>query len=163
VPGTFADELAGNERFARAFALEGVPGRPAKGLAIVTCMDARIEPLSVLGLEVGDAIVIRNGGGRVTDDVVRSLVAARWLLGVTRAMVVAHARCGLTAASDAELHAAMREVGAPEAAVVSLLASPDPAATVRADVERLRTSAELAGLDVAGFVYDVDTGRLAAA
>jgi len=161
VSGSFDDELAGNDRFARTFALAGFAGRPSKGLAVVTCMDVRIEPLSILGLRVGDAIVIRNGGGRVTDDVVRSLLAARWLLGVSRAMVVAHTRCGLTAGSDAELHAAMRDAGAPGGAAPVLLSSSDPAATVRADVGRLRASAELGDIDVAGYVYDVDTGRLA--
>jgi carbonic anhydrase len=113
-------------------------GRPAKQLAIVTCMDARIDPLRALGFELGDAVVLRNAGAHVTDDVLRSLDLAQRLLGVERVVVVAHTDCRAAAASEEDA---------------------DPATRARADVDRLASS----GLAASAAVYDVATGRLSAA
>ena len=159
--GTFADVLAANEEYARSFGLRDLVPQARRGLAVLTCIDSRIEPLAMLGLEPGDAKLLRNAGARVTDDVVRTLVLSRNLLGVERVMVVAHTDCRMTAASDDELHAAMRAVGAPDTSRLELMTTRDPVATVRADVEKLRSSSYLAGLEVGGFLYDVETGRLA--
>ena len=90
---TFEDVLAANEAYAHGFRLEGLEPVAAKGLAVLTCMDSRIEPLAMLGLEPGDAKILRNAGARVTDDVLRTLVLASYLLGVDRAMIVAHTKC----------------------------------------------------------------------
>ncbi len=92
-----ADVLAANEAYAQEFRLEGLAPRAAMGLAVLTCMDSRIEPLRMLGLEPGDAKILRNAGARVTDDVLRTLVLASYLLGVDRAMVVAHTKCRMWA------------------------------------------------------------------
>jgi carbonic anhydrase len=156
----FDDVLAANEAYARGFALAGLEPAAAMGLAVLTCMDSRIEPLQMLGLRPGDAKILRNGGARVTDDVVRTLTVARWLLGVERVMVVAHTRCGLTAASDDDVREAIRRAGAPDAPAFDLLSSADQSATVPADVERLRAEPLLDGVEVGGFLYDVDTGRV---
>ena len=96
----FADVWAANAAFAADFPLAGLSGTASKGLALVTCMDTRIDPLPVLGLEPGEAKIIRTAGARVTDDVLRSLVLATNLLGARRVLVVAHTDCGLVGSDD---------------------------------------------------------------
>ncbi len=86
----FDDVLNANAAYAESFTDGGRPGKAARGLAVVTCMDSRISPLAMLGLQDGDAKILRNAGARVTEDVLRTLVLATHLLGVTRVMVVAH-------------------------------------------------------------------------
>ena len=157
---TFADVLSANDTYADGFALEGLEARAARGLAILTCMDSRIEPLRMLGLRAGDAKILRNAGARVTDDVLRTLVLATYLLDVGRAMVIAHTNCRMTAASEDEVHAAVRETGGPDTRSLSFLVTSDVEATVRADVQRVRSWPYLAGLRVGGFLYDTETGRL---
>lgn len=130
----FEDVLAANEEYARGFALGGLTGRAAKGLAVLTCIDSRIEPLAMLGLEPGDAKILRNAGARVDDGVLDTLVLARNRLGVTRAMVIAHTDCAAVQTGREEL--------------------------LRDDVARIRSAPELAGVEAGGFVYDVETGRL---
>jgi carbonic anhydrase len=105
----FDDLLAANRTYAERFTSAGLKGRAAKGLAVVTCMDSRIEPLQMLGLSKGDAKILRNAGARVTDDVLRTLVLAVHLLGVDRVMVVAHTECRMATVSDEQVHAAIRE------------------------------------------------------
>ena len=157
---TFADVLAANEEYARSFTLSGLDPTAARGLAVLTCMDSRIEPLTMLGLRPGDAKILRNAGARVTDDVLGTLVIARYLLGVERLMVIAHTGCRMTAASDDVLHEAIAAAGGPPTAHLSFGAAPDPTATLRADVERVRTFEEAGLLEVGGFLYDTDLGRL---
>ncbi|MGH3048822.1 MAG: carbonic anhydrase, partial [Gaiellaceae bacterium] len=86
----FADVLAANERYAEGFTLAGLSGRAGRGLAVVTCIDSRIEPLAMLGLRPGDAKILRTPGGRVTGETLAALAVARHLLDVERVMVVAH-------------------------------------------------------------------------
>lgn len=129
--GGFDDVLAANEAYARGFALGGLSGRAAKRLAVVTCMDSRIEPLAMLGLAPGDAKILRNAGARVADDVLAALALARDRLDVTRVMVVAHTDCAAVQTGREEI--------------------------LRGDVEKL---GELAGVESGGFVYDVETGLL---
>ena len=126
--------LAENDRYARGFRLAGLPARANKGLAVITCMDSRIEPLTMLGLRAGDAKILRNAGARVTDDVLRTLVLASYLLGVDRAMVVAHTKCRMAAGSKADVHAAIVEAGGPDTRNLAFLTTEDQEATVRADV-----------------------------
>ncbi len=102
----FDDLLAANLTYADEYADGGLAGRAARGLAVVTCMDSRIEPLQMLGLSKGDAKILRNAGARVTDDVLRTLVLATHLLGVDRVMVVAHTNCRMATVTDEEVHAA---------------------------------------------------------
>jgi carbonic anhydrase len=156
---TFADVLAANEAYARRFPHRGLQARAAQGLAVVTCIDSRIEPLAMLGLVPGDAKILRNAGARVTDDVLRSLVLASHLLGVNRVMVIAHTDCRMTGREE-DVHAAIREAGGPDTGELEFLVTDDREATVRADVELLRSSPYLAGVDVGGFRYDVESGRI---
>jgi carbonic anhydrase len=154
----FADVLTANASYARDFALAGLEGRAAKGLAIVTCMDSRIEPLAMLGLVPGDAKILRNAGARVTDDVVRTLVLARYLLGVERVMVVAHTNCRMAGGSEADVHAAIEAAGGPDVSELSFLVAPDQLAALRADVSRAQASPYLKDTLIGGFLYDVQTG-----
>ena len=157
---TFADVLAGNEAYGRDYALAGLPARAAQGLAVLTCIDSRIEPLAMLGLKPGDVKILRNAGARVTEDVLRTLVLAHYLLGVTRAMVIAHTGCRMAADDEDHIHRALNEAGAPDTRSLAFLVNPDQEGTVRADVQRIRSSPYLARLDVGGFLYDLSTGRI---
>jgi carbonic anhydrase len=158
--GTFADVLAANDHYAHGFRLAGLEPVAAKGLAVLTCMDSRIEPLHMLGLAPGDAKILRNAGARVTDDVLRTLVLASYLLGVDRAMVVAHTKCRMAAEDEDDVHAAVEAAGGPDTRSLGFLVAQDQETTVREDVQRIRSSPFLQRLRVGGFLYDVDTGRL---
>jgi carbonic anhydrase len=159
--GTFADVLAANDAYAGGFRLAGLDPVAARGLAVLTCIDSRIEPLAMLGLEPGDAKILRNAGARVTDDVLRTLVLASYLLGVDRAMVVAHTRCRMANGAEEDVHAAIAAAGGPDTRSLGFLTTEDQQATVREDVQRIRSWPYLRNLHVGGFVYDVDTGALA--
>jgi carbonic anhydrase len=163
MPGVtdFSDVLEANERYVAGFRLGGLPARAARGLAVLTCIDSRIDPLGMLGLGPGDAKILRNAGARVTDDVLRTLVLASYLLGVERLMVIAHTNCRMTESGEDEVHAAVREAGGPDTRSLSFLVTPDVEASVRADCQRVRSSPYLPRLEVGGFLYDTDTGRLA--
>lgn len=156
----FADVLAANETYAADFSLTGLEGTAAKGLAVLTCMDSRIEPLAMLGLAPGDAKLLRNAGARVTDDVLRTLVLASHLLGVDRVMVVAHTKCRMAGGTEDDVHAAISDAGGPDTRSLSFLTTTDQHASLRGDVQRIRAWPYLGGLSVGGFVYDVDTGRV---
>ena len=155
---TFADVLAANAAYAQDFGLAGLEARAARGLAVLTCMDSRIEPLTMLGLQPGDAKILRNAGARVTDDVLRTLVLASYLLGVDRAMVVAHTKCRMAAGDEDDVHDAVAAAGGPDTRSLAFLVTADQEATLRADVQRVRSWPYLARLRVGGFLYDVDTG-----
>jgi carbonic anhydrase len=157
----FSDVLAANEDYAADFPLAGLEPTAARGLAVLTCMDSRIDPLRMLGLAPGDAKILRNAGARVTEDVLRTLVLADWLLGVDRLMVVAHTRCRMTSKDEAEVHAAIEAAGGPDTRAISFLTTEDQAASLREDVQRVRSWPYLVNLTVGGFLYDIDTGRLA--
>jgi len=157
---TFDDVLAANEAYAQRFRLEGLEPVAAKGLAVLTCMDSRIEPLAMLGLAPGDAKILRNAGARVTDDVLRTLVLASYLLGVGRAMIVAHTKCRMASGDEDGVHEAVAEAGGPDTRSLAFLVTSDQEETLREDVQRVRSWPYLTNLRVGGFLYDVDTGRL---
>ena len=124
-------------------------------------MDSRIEPLRMLGLRPGDAKILRNAGARVTDDVLRTLVLATFLLGVDRVMVVAHTDCRMAGGTEEDVHAAVEEAGGPDTRSLAFLVTDDQEETLRDDVQRIRSSPYLSDrLEVGGFLYDVDSGRL---
>ena len=157
---TFDDVLAANEAYAHRFRLQGLESVAARGLAVLTCMDSRIEPLAMLGLAPGDAKILRNAGARVTDDVLRTLVLASYLLGVDRAMIVAHTKCRMASGDEDDVHEAVAEAGGPDTRSLAFLVSSDQEETVREDVQRVRSWPYLTNLRVGGFLYDVDTGLL---
>ena len=155
----FDDVLSANEENAQAFRHDRLESVAARGLAVLTCMDSRIEPLAMLGLRPGDAKILRNAGARVTDDVLRTLVLATYLLGVRRVMVIAHTDCRMTGSED-DVYAAVLEQGGPDTRSLAFLMTEDPVVAVRDDVQRLRSWPYLHQLEVGGFVYDVETGRV---
>jgi carbonic anhydrase len=161
--GSFDDVLAANEAYASDFVFTGRPGQAARGLAVVTCMDSRIDPLSMLGLEKGDAKILRNAGGRVTDDVLRTLVLATHLLGVDRVMVVEHTDCKMATTTDEQVHSEIQAASGIDTRSLEFRTMSDQLSTLAQDVQRVLSSPYLArGVEVAGFLYDVGTGRLTA-
>lgn len=158
--GSFDDVLAANADYRRSFVDSGIPGKAARGLAVVTCMDSRISPLEMLGLAPGDAKILRNAGARVTDDVLRTLVLAVHLLDVTRVLVVAHTDCRMTKVTDDEIHGELLGRGL-DTRSLDFRTISDQTATLRHDVQRIRSFPYLpSGLPVVGCVYDVRTGAL---
>ena len=148
-----SDLIAANRGYAAARANVADP-RPSRHLAVVTCMDARIDVFAVLGLHLGEAHVIRNAGGRVTDDVLRSLALSTGVLGVNTAVVMQHTKCGLAGVTDGELRVLT-------GADLGFLPIDDHAAALREDVERLARVPYLSRLHmIAGLVYDVESGQL---
>ncbi len=149
------DILEANRAYAARHSRAGTDDpRPRRRLAVVTCMDARIDVFAALGLQLGEAHVIRNAGGRVTEDVLRSLALSSSVLGVDTAVVVQHTRCGLAGVSDAELR---EKTGAD----LDFLPIEDHAAALRTDVALLAGTPYLTALErIAGLVYDVETGEL---
>jgi carbonic anhydrase len=157
----FADVLAANADYAAAFEFTGRPGQAARGLAVVTCMDSRIDPLSMLGLDKGDAKILRNAGGRVTDDVLRTLVLATHLLGVDRVMVVEHTDCKMATTTDEQVHTEILESSGIDTRSLEFRTMSDQLTTIVQDVQKLRSSPYLkTGTELGGFFYDVKTGRL---
>jgi carbonic anhydrase len=156
----FADVIAGNDAYASSFELATLPGTAAKGLAVVTCMDSRIDPLRLLGLQPGDAKILRNAGARVTRDVLRTLVLARWLLGVDRVMIVAHTNCRMAGGSESDVHDAIHAAGGPDTRSISFLTTDDQEASLREDLQRVRSWPYLVDVAGGGFIYDLSTGRL---
>ena len=156
----FADVLAANAQYAQGFSSQELTGRAAKGLAVLTCIDTRIEPLAMLGLAPGDAKILRNAGARVTGEALATLAVARHLLGVERAMVVAHTDCRMSADDENEIHEAIAAAGGPDTSALTLPVRAGREETLREDVERIRSSPYLEGLDAGGFLYDVQTGRI---
>ncbi len=151
--------LEANESYAESFDKGGLPAPPARKVAIVTCMDARLHPEKFLGLEVGDAHVIRIAGGRASDDALRSLIISNHLLGTKEHAVVHHTDCGMATFTNEELREKLAEVG--DASGIDFLPFSDNEESVREDVERIRNSPLLPdGVPVSGYIYDVSTGAM---
>ncbi|GAA2859122.1 carbonic anhydrase [Streptosporangium fragile] len=156
----FDDLLAANEEFSATFSDAALTGRAARGLAVVTCMDSRIDPLGVFGLKPGDAKILRNAGARVTDDVLRTLVLAVYLLGVERVMVMPHTDCGMNKVTDDDVHAIAAGRGV-DTRSLDFHTVPDQDAALRHDLTKIKTSPFLPpGMPVGGAIYDVRTGKL---
>ena len=152
--------LENNARYTESFDKGDLPLPPAKKIAIVTCMDARLSPYVMLGLEEGDAHVIRNAGGVVTDDEIRSLAISQRLLGTEEVMVIHHTGCGMLTFSDDEFKQQIQEESGikPSWAVESFT---DLEEDVRQSVARIKTSPFVPKTDgVRGFVYEVESGRV---
>lgn len=145
--------LRANEAYAAARANVADP-RPSRHVAVVTCMDARIDVFAALGLHLGESHVIRNAGGRVTDDVLRSLALSTHVLGVDTVIVMQHTKCGLAGVTDEELRA---RTGAD----LGFFPIDDHAAALREDVGIIASTPFLAPITaIGGFVFDVETGEI---
>ena len=160
-PSAFDDLIAANQEFAADFDLGGFDGVAHAGVAIVTCMDSRIDPLRMLGLAHGDAKIFRNPGGRVTAAALEALVLGVHLLGVTRVLVVPHTRCAMTVHSEAELRQRVGESAGQDASWQQFNVIEDQLAALEEDVRKVRAHPLIpASVEIGGFLYDVDTGLL---
>lgn len=159
--GAFADVIEANAQFAATFTDAGLTGRAAKGLAVVTCMDSRINPLEVLGMRAGDVKILRNAGARVTDDVLRTLTLAAYLLDVNRVLVMPHTECKMASGREDEIHASIARDFGIDTRSMEFRTVDDQMDALITDVVRIRVNTLLPpGLVVAGAIYDVHTGRL---
>lgn len=157
----FADVLSANSNFSREFVDFALAGTARRGLAIITCMDSRINPLAIVGMEAGDAKILRNAGARVTDDVLRTLVLATYLLGVGRVLVMPHTDCRMTQDDDAAIHEMISDQYGVDTQSLEFQTVSDQEAALASDVARIRAYQYLpTELIVGGAIYDVHTGVL---
>ena len=155
----FDDLLAANRAFAETFELGGFDGVAHAGVAIVTCMDSRIDPLGMLGLAHGDAKIFRNPGGRVSPQALEALVLGVHLLGVRRILVIPHTRCAMAANTEAELRERVGASAGVDASWQHFGVVEDQLAALTEDVAKIRSHPLIPDdVLVGGFLYDVDTG-----
>ena len=153
--------LDANRSYSEGFTKGDLPMPPGRRFAVVTCMDARLDPAKFLGLEEGDAHVIRNAGGLVSDDALRSLIISHWLLGTHEALVIAHTDCGMLTFTNDDIHAKLAAETGEDASGIDFLPFPDLDDSVRQSVERVRSSQLLPDdFSVTGYVYDCSSGAL---
>jgi carbonic anhydrase len=157
---SYTDEvLRNNERYAAGFSKSDLPKRPAKKLAVVACMDARLDVHRILGLEEGDAHVLRNAGGVVTDHEIRSLAISQWLLGTEEIILIHHTDCGMRTFSDDDFRRQIHD----DTGITPEWPSEtfgDVDEDVRRSAARIEASPFIQKKDVRGFVYEVETARL---
>ncbi len=156
------DTLKANAEFARDFELGSLPKQPAKKLAIIACMDARLTVEQILGLQTGDAHIIRNAGGIVSDDALRSLIISNHLLGTNEILVINHTDCGMLTFKDQDLrNKLIGETGVDATAPTHFHTFSDLAENVREQVRRVKSHPWIPkGISVRGLIYDVKTGQL---
>ena len=157
----FSDLFAANADFVKAFKSQELTGEARKGLAIITCMDSRIDPLRIVGMQPGDAKILRNAGARVTEDVLRTLVLATYLLNVNRVLVMPHTDCRMASGTEDEIHAAIKERSGVDTRGIEIRTVKDQVAALNADLVRIKSFPLLPkDLSVTGGIYDVKSGRL---
>ena len=153
--------LESNRRFAESFDKGDLPMPPARALAVLTCMDARLHPAKFLGLEIGDAHVIRNAGGRASDDAIRSLIISTKLLGTREFAVIHHTDCGMLTFTNEDLRGKLAAETDADPSGIDFLPFSDLEESVRDDVERIKESPFIPeDIVVSGWIYDVRSGRL---
>lgn len=158
---SFADVLAANADYAEGYTASDLSGWAVKGLAVITCMDSRIDPLRVLGMAAGDVKILRNAGARVTEDVLRTLVLATYLLGVTRVLVMPHTDCKMASGEEADVHLQILDRFGVDTRSVEIRTVTDQRSALITDVVRIRSFPLLPeDLVVGGAILDVRTGRL---
>ncbi len=157
----FGDVLQANQRFAATFRHQELTGKALQGLAVITCMDSRIEPLSILGMQPGDVKIVRNAGARVTDDVLRTLVLAAHLLNVHRVLVMPHTDCRMASGTESEIHETIFAASGIDTRSIEIRTTRDQIAGLSTDLQRIRSFPLLPpNLIAAGAIYDVQTGQL---
>ena len=157
----FSDVLNSNTEYSHDFSQSSLTGTARQGLAIITCMDSRISPLALVGMQPGDAKILRNAGARVTDDVLRTLVLATYLLGVNRILVMPHTDCRMARESEAQLHETIEKQFGVDTRSVEFRTVENQRDALAYDVTRIRSYPLLqSGVVVGGAIYDVATGKL---
>lgn len=158
---SFDDLLAANVDYARDFKDGYFDGIAKAGVAMVTCMDSRIDPLGMIGMKIGDLKLLRSPGGRVTTSVLNGCVLSVQLLQVDRIMIVPHTRCAMASGTDEDLRRVISQKTGTDASWINFGASPDQPGKLRADVDMVSNHPLIKGhAEVGGFIYDVDTGLL---
>ena len=153
--------LDANARYSATFSHGHLSSPPRRKLAILTCMDARFDPAKALGLDEGDAHVIRNAGGRASDDALRSLIISQQLLGTHEVVIIHHTDCGMLTFSNDDLRGTLAERFGADAGAIDFLPFDDLIQTVHDDVEVVRASPFIPNdVPITGLIYDVRTGRL---
>ncbi len=159
----FEDIIGANQRFVSTFTSEDLTGTAVKGLAIVTCMDSRIDPLRIVGMHAGDAKILRNAGARVTDDVLRTLVLATHLLGVNRVLVMPHTDCRMASTDEAGIHAAISTKSGVDTRSLDFQTTSDQRGALLKDIVKIESYPLLHDeVRVMGAIYDVKSGLLTA-
>jgi carbonic anhydrase len=159
--GIYEENLAANQQYAEKFTLGHLPMPPARKLAIVACMDARLTVEQFLGLKTGDAHIIRNAGGLVTEDALRSLIISSYLLGTRTYYVVQHTDCGMLTFTDEKLREKLKTETGHDASHLHFHSFSDVEKSVKKQLQNIRNNPFLPrDIDLHGFVYDVRTGRL---
>jgi len=157
----FSDVVAANVRHADRFRDSGLTGFARKGLAIVTCMDSRIDPLAVVGMNPGDVKILRNAGARVTEDILRTLVLATYLLGVDRVLVMPHTDCRMAKGDESDVHRLIAERSGVDTTAIPFKIVTDQRAQLAEDVAAIRAFDLLPKTHVvAGAIYDVHSGEI---
>jgi len=157
----FADIISANAEYVKTFEHTDLTGEAARGLAIVTCMDSRISPLDIVGMQPGDVKILRNAGARVTDDVLRTLVLATWLLKVNRILVIPHTNCRMASGEEPAIHQAIFAQSGIDTRSIEIRTVTDQLGALATDLQRIRSFPLLPeDLVVGGALYDVDTGEL---
>ena len=153
--------LKANENYAANFQKGHLPMPPARHVAVLTCMDARLHPARFLGLEEGDAHVIRNAGGRASEDAIRSLVISEQLLGTNTVVVIHHTDCGMLTFSNSDLRTKIKQDLHADADSIDFLPFGNLEQSVRDDVATLKASPLIPdNIEISGFIYDVESGKL---
>ena len=157
----FDDLFAANTEFIKGFKSQDLTGEAKKGLAIVTCMDSRIDPLRIVGMSSGDAKILRNAGARVTEDVLRTLILATTLLNVSRILVMPHTDCRMASGTEEQIHATILERSGIDTRSVEIRTVSDQIAALKSDLVRIEKFPLLPkNIEVIGAVYNVKTGEL---
>lgn len=157
----FDEFLIANQSYAQSFDAGDLPVPPARKVAVLTCMDARLHPETFLGLQIGDAHVISNAGGRASEDAIRSLVISQRLLGTEEIVVIHHTQCGMVTFTNDDLAQKIQQELGVDIGDFDFLPFPELEQSVRDDVAILRASPLIPqNILIAGAIYDVETGRL---
>ena len=157
----FDDLFEANKECIKEFKSQDLTGQAKKGLAIVTCMDSRIDPLKIVGMKAGDAKILRNAGARVTEDVLRTLILATNLLNVSRVLVMPHTDCKMASGSEEQIHAAIFEKSGIDTRSIEIRTVTDQLAALKSDLVRIEQFPLLPnGISIVGAIYDVKSGSL---
>jgi carbonic anhydrase len=157
----FDQLFAANAEFAKNFKSQDLTGEAKKGLAIVTCMDSRIDPLRIIGMSAGDAKILRNAGARVTEDVLRTLILATTLLNVSRVLVMPHTDCRMASGTEEQIHATILEKSGIDTRSVEIRTVTDQVAALKSDLVRIEQFPLLPkDIEIVGAIYNVKTGEL---
>ena len=157
----FDQLFAANAEFAKNFKSQDLTGEAKKGLAIVTCIDSRIDPLRIIGMSAGDAKILRNAGARVTEDVLRTLILATTLLNVSRVLVMPHTDCRMASGTEEQIHATILEKSGIDTRSVEIRTVTDQVAALKSDLVRIEQFPLLPkGIEIVGAIYNVKTGEL---